>query len=94
MIEDNTIPVFIPFDEQGDALLSKLKNEIITRNLMRKAGAYLVNIYKNKFDKMLAAHHIEYVSEDEKFAYLCDKKYYDENFGILQEVQEGEGIFL
>lgn len=94
MIEENTIPVFIPFDEQGNALLSELKTEKITRNLIRKTGAYLVNIYKNKFDKMLAANHIEYVSEDEKFAYLRDKKYYDENFGILQEVQEGEGIFL
>ena len=95
MIEESSLPIFIPFDDKGEELLQEIKSGNITRSLIRKTGPYLVNIYENKFDKMLKAHHIEYATNENKtFAYLFDKKYYDENLGVLQDVEEGEGIFL
>lgn len=95
MIEDATIPIFIPFDEAGENILNEIKSGNFSRDLIRKSGPYLVNVYKSKFDKMLEAHYIEYANnEDKTFAYLYDKKYYDENLGVLQDVKEGKGIFL
>lgn len=95
MIDDATIPVFIPYDDKGAEILNEIKAGNITKNLMRKTGVYMVNVYQNQFEAMLNAHHIEYADDEGKsLAFLCDSKYYDENLGLLQEVKEGEGIFL
>ncbi len=52
LIEENTISILVPREEEAKQILSEIRCKGYTKSLMRKAGQYCVNVYEKNF-KML-----------------------------------------
>ncbi len=99
LIADDTKPVFIRYDEKAEEIWEELSRGIRTRELMRRAGQYIVNVrysshprVESDFSKLLSRGKISYFENDAELAYLVDSGDYDARFGIVTDIQEGEGI--
>lgn len=96
LIETPTRPVFIPYDEIGQEIESQLRQGIRSRQLMREAGKYMVNVYCGKntspFEKMAAACKIEVL--DDNVAILVDRGGYSSTLGLKQEIEDGQAVMF
>ena len=96
MIENQTRSVFIPWDDRGKEIERQLRNGRRSRDLMRKAGKYMVNVYHgtstSPFERMREAQWIELL--DESVAILVNPERYDECVGLKQEIEDGQAIML
>lgn len=54
LIEEETVPIFIPTQE-NDKLLSRLRAGEISRELLRKLGKYTVSVHQNQLDSLAGA---------------------------------------
>lgn len=93
MIDNDTKTVYIPFDENGDALCRRLEEGERNRDLYRELGQYGVNLYERTYRKLEAQGVIfEY---DEGAAVLGNMNYYSDFTGlIIPEEEEGSGFFI
>ena len=92
LIDENAGAVFIPYDETANQIESRLLSGEYSRNLLRKANKYIVNVYYDTFRKMLSTQKIKLI--DECLAVLTDLNLYDENTGLNLEIEDGVGIFF
>lgn len=97
LIETPTRQVFIPYDEVGREIECQLRQGIRSRQLMREAGKYMVNVYcgdshKSPFEKMSAANKIEIL--DDNVAILIDMDSYSHTMGMNLNIENGQGVFL
>lgn len=100
MIESHTYPVLIPFEEEAQRLLEKLRYGIRNRDILRKINHYSVNIYENHLSLLLNNGMVEYMdhknSKDMKdgLFVLTDSSAYDNKLGLKLAPDTGNGIFL
>lgn len=99
LIRDNTRSVFIPLDDRAREILRQLQQGIRTRDLMREAGQYIVNVnyYKDShspspFTLLMNQGAIAWFEGDSQLAYLTDSGAYDDKIGLKAEEKEGVGI--
>lgn len=93
LIEENTVPVIVPYDRQARYLLEQLKVSDYPRSLMRRLQLYTVNVYEHEFKALEGAGLIDVYADS--YAILNDPGHYDPRTGlILSESRGGEGIFL
>ena len=92
IIDQNTCAVLIPRAEEAEVIAARLRNGERSRALLRKAGKYSVNVYKNHLDALVARGAAEIAEED--LYILTDISLYDENTGLELPDSEGVGIFL
>jgi len=83
LIENNQIPVIIPWDKTAKELIEKeLRNETIPihRKLLRFLQRYTVQIYENQFYK----HHYQFESirNGQFHILICPETHYSEDFGL------------
>ena len=91
LIEDNyTRNIFVPFDEEAAELLKQLKLGIRNRELLRKAGAYMVSVYEYSHKSMLERGQIEVL--DENISVLSDSEIYDSCKGLKISEPAGRAI--
>ena len=62
LIEENTISILVPREEEAKQILSEIRCKGYTKSLMRKAGQYCVNVYE-KILKMLYVRMLRAISE-------------------------------
>ena len=84
--------VFIPFDETAREIERALRNGMKSRELMRKAGAYMVNIRSNDFEQLLAVAAVHNL--DDELSILVDNSFYSDKVGIVIPDAEGLTIIL
>lgn len=99
IIEDTTKTLFIPLNDTAKEIEKKLRLGIRTRELMRAAGKFCVNVRSNSsrkmpglYEQMLADGVAE--SLDEQLAVLTDLKIYDKKMGLNYVREEGMGFFV
>ena len=92
LIEEDTKAVFIPYDEVAQEIAQKLLSGEISRELLRKAGKYIVNVYGETFKEMLASQKITMI--DESLALLSDLNLYDKNTGLNQKTESGLAVIF
>lgn len=99
LIQDSTRSVFIPLNSRAEEILEKLRQGIRTRDLMREAGQFIVNVadYENShtpspFARLMNRGAIAWFPGDSELAYLTDPKAYDDKTGLKTEEIEGLGI--
>ncbi len=102
LIEELTRPIFIPYDQVGKELETRLRNGERSRSLLRHVGQYCVNVYtagngndvigKQPFERLFAHGKIEKL--DETINILTDMNLYDESMGLLVDLGEGAGVFF
>lgn len=95
IINDNTKSIFIPFDSNAKIIEQELRSGARTKELMRKMGAYCVNIYyqadnihlESASEKLLHNNKIEIL--DENITILVDDKVYDNKIGLIVDCYNG-----
>lgn len=98
LIHDSTKSVFIPFDEKARNIKEQLMLGNRSRQLMRAAGAYMINVRYSKaqgqsdFMKLLTQGQIEMFPGDENLAYLVNMEDYDVELGLKIKSEDGVGI--
>lgn len=98
LINDSTKSVFIPIDEKARNIKEQLMMGNRSRQLMRAAGAYMINVRYSKaqgqsdFMKLLTQGQIEMFPGDENLAYLVNLEDYDEELGLKIKSEDGVGI--
>lgn len=98
LIHDSTKSVFIPFDEKARNIKEQLMMGNRSRQLMRAAGAYMINVRYSKaqgqsdFMKLLTQGRIEMFPGDENLAYLVNTENYDAKLGLKIKSEDGDGV--
>ena len=94
LIEENTISILVPREEEAKQILSEIRCKGYTKSLMRKAGQYCVNVYEKNFKMLYDAGMLRAISEDIKDLYeLCKEDEYAKEWGLTLKIESGMGVF-
>lgn len=93
LIEQETKTVLIPLEPKAKEIAAKLEECFYSKQLMRDAGRYSVNLYEKEYD---ALHDLGYIKEPlfEGFAVLTDESQYKEQYGLELVMETGIGIMF
>jgi CRISPR-associated endonuclease/helicase Cas3 len=93
LIEDNTKPVIIRYDEQADALLKQVSYSEFPASFQRKLQIYTTNIYEREFKVLERKGAIDIYADT--YTVLNDMQYYNAETGlVIPEDEGGEAIFF
>ncbi len=93
LIENNTKPVIIQYDNQVKDILKELRNSIFPTKYSRQLQVYTVNIYEQEFEALQGKGVIDFYHDT--YAVLKDENYYSAETGLLiPESESGEAIFF
>ena len=92
LIEENGKSIFINRDEVSNAILQQLRLGIRNRALLRRASQYMVSVYTNQYEKLWGLGQLEKL--DDEISILTDSNVYDENKGLVINMDDGVGVFL
>lgn len=93
MIDNSTIPIVIPLEEEAKQLVKQLQYGLGSINLIRKLAFFSVNVYSYQFEALLKQGVLQ-VLLDGKLAVLLDEKLYDQRKGLTLDGETGIGIFF
>lgn len=91
LIEENTHPVIIPYDETAVKIIEKLKYAESYGSILRSLQSYTVNIYENDFKALFGAGKLELTANE--IAVLRDKDATYGKTGLLIPRETGIGIY-
>mgnify|MGYP004515129517 FL=1 len=101
LIEENTKTIFINREPETEELLQELRLKGITKERMRKAGQYCVQVYDNEksgnsfFDKLNGAGMLRPISEElQDFYELAAGEQYSEEYGLDFSMEDGMALFV
>ncbi|MEI2991083.1 MAG: CRISPR-associated helicase Cas3' [Blautia faecicola] len=101
LIEENTRMIFINREPEADELLQELRIKGVTRERMRKAGQYCIQVYDNEksensfFDKLNGAGMLKPISEEmQDFYELAAGEQYSEEYGLDFSLEDGMALFI
>lgn len=101
IIEENTKTVFINREPEADELLQELRIKGVTRERMRKAGQYCIQVYDNAkaensfFDRLNGAGMLRLISEEmQDFYELVAEEQYSEEYGLDFSLEYGMALFV
>lgn len=99
LIADSTKSVFIPYDEEARRIQTLLYQGNRSRELMRKASQYIVNVRytasshgTSDFHRLLTQGRMAMFPDDEEMGYLVNAEDYDEKLGLQIQDEDGLGI--
>ena len=84
--------MLIPVEEEAKELAARLRRGERSKELIRKAGQYCVNLYQNTYLKMADAGILEVL--DEEMSILALESYYSQKTGLMTEFETGEAIWF
>lgn len=88
LIEEETIPVYIPTAENCE-MLQQLRNGFITRGLLRRLGRSAVNVRPDHLERLKAAMAVEELVES-SCAILAVLQHYDQDCGLELSPEGGD----
>ncbi len=95
LIEENTVTVFVRFNEEAESILWELKNKGCTKTCMRKAGQYCVSIYRQEFDKIYGAGMLQPVADGIKDFYVLENPdAYSMECGLDLRIDTGMALYM
>ena len=95
LIESDTYTILIPIEDKAREVRDALKFKGYTKELIRQAGHYSVQVYDNDFKNMYGAGMLREVSDSlDKFYELVDLKQYTEEMGLSLNIGSGEAIMM
>ncbi len=91
IIDDNTYPIIIQYNEKAKKLIEKLRVEEFHSKTLRSLQPYTVNVYKKEYNNLLESGRLKLVANE--FAVLADENSYNNETGINIDLQIGVGFF-
>lgn len=92
IIEEEGHAVFIPQGEEACEILELLRAGVRSRQLLRRAGKYMVNLYDRQYRQLWGMGKLEEL--DLAVSVLSDLSVYEESVGLKIPMEDGLGIFL
>lgn len=92
LIESDTKAILIDQEPEAKLILERIKRGECSRQLVRDAGQYVVNVYDNDFEKLNGAGRLEPVNLD--FYVLRNREQYTEEKGLEIQVERGEAVIF
>ena len=93
MIENNTVAVVIPYNEEAEKLLEQARHHPFPYKFARQLQMYTVNIYENEFEKIRSKGVIE--TYNETYEVLTNTDFYDKQTGLaLPADAGGDALFF
>ncbi len=92
LIESDTKAILIDLEPEAQEIAARIRRGECSRQLVRDAGQYCVNVYDNDFEKMNGAGMLEAI--DLNFYVLCDKDQYTEGKGLEVRAERGQAVFF
>ena len=94
LIEQDTQVVYIPWGEQGEKLIGRLRSGERSRALFREAGLYSVALYSDHFRSLVEAGSVQPSgTPGEELWVLTDMTQYDEKTGLSLKADSGQALF-
>ncbi len=90
LIENDTCTVYIPWKEEGEELISQLRNGFYNSPLFRALGRYGVNVFKPHYGELVRLGDVELING---IAVLNNRNLYHEDTGLEFQAEEGIAIF-
>jgi CRISPR-associated endonuclease/helicase Cas3 len=87
LIDNNTVPVVVPYNEEAKQLIEKAKWHPYPFSLARQLQMYTVNIYENEFKKLQSKGAIE--TYNETYEVLSNMDFYEEQTGLVVPADAG-----
>lgn len=99
LIDENMRSILIPKEKEAKEIEQQLRMGIRTRELMRRAGMYMVNVrssrnrsYADAFERLYQSGKIELL--DEEISILVNISAYDAVMGLCTDMEDNAGIML
>lgn len=92
IIEEDEHAVFIPEGEEAQEIFEFLRRGVRNRNLLRKAGKYMVNLYDKQYNQLAGMGKLEEL--DLSISVLTDLSVYEKRIGLNIPMEEGLGLFV
>ena len=92
LIENNTRTILIAKEPEAKQLVERIRRGEASRQLVRDAGHYCVNIYEQDYEKLNGAGRLEALDLD--FFLLRNTEQYTEEMGLEIQVERGEAVFF
>jgi len=98
LIEENTRPIVVPYDEAAEKLIAQLRTNKPTRELLRAIQPYTVSVYPQHFRALRDGGWLEIPDKelektDNGIAVLADRDKYSDATGLEASADSGRGIF-
>lgn len=90
LIEDNTYPVIIPFDDKAEKLIEKLRYAEHFGGILRSLQGYTINLYKTEYESLVNSNKLDFVTSETPV--LRSISNYSLDTGIKINIQMGIGI--
>lgn len=96
MIDNNTVAVVIPYNDEAKKLLEQAKYHPYPYSFSRQLQMYSVNIYENEFEKLQNKGVIETINDTyQALTETSMKDFYNENTGLILPADAGgDAIFI
>lgn len=87
MIENNTVAVVIPYNEEAKEILEQTRHHPFPYKFARQLQMYTINIYEKEFEKIRSKGVIE--TYNETYEVLTNMDFYDKQTGLALPVDAG-----
>ena len=96
LIGKEGISILITKEAEARTIFEEIRQKGMTKELLRKASRYSVNVYLQDAEKFFQNGMIEELSMQGKtnLFVISDEKKYTDEYGLMLEIEEGEGIFF
>jgi CRISPR-associated endonuclease/helicase Cas3 len=94
MIENDTFPIIIPYNDQAEELIQKLRFTDFPTSLLRPLQPYTVNIYAQELESLFALSDIEILHDRFLVLSTLEEVYNDETGLVIPEGATGDAIFI
>lgn len=95
IIEEKTRTILIPIEPEAEELLGQLKNQGFSKERMRRASQYCIQVYDKVFGILESAGMVRSISSDmEEFYELTAIDQYTEDMGLNLSVDSGMDLYL
>lgn len=92
LIENDTKTILIDIESKAKEIVERIRRNEHSRQLMRDAGQYCVNIYDTDFQKLNGAGRLESIGME--LYLLRNREQYTEEMGLEIQVERGEAVFF
>lgn len=91
LIQNNTKSILIDVEEEAQEIVRQIRFGAYSKELLRRAGLYTVNVYENDFNRLNGAGLLEQL--DENYYLIRDKTSYSFEKGLSVNAERGDALF-
>lgn len=92
LIESRTRTILIDIEPEAVKIAERIRRGEYSRQLLREAGQYCVNVYENDFEALNGAGRLEAI--DREFYVLRNKEQYTRERGLVVDVSRGDAVMF